>query len=336
MIHAILILNSIALLSGGMLGLVLVFLYKKYTLPVIKAYGFFHLILSLEIIYFITTSYLSALGIQQSPIFTDISRIIDASLIIAIPYFINSLISEKNARKYHYYFIGISVLFIVIKYGGEFLARKGLIDIHFYLNVIVGWVDFLILIPILYAIFKLFCVLSNPFFSLQLKSAVSKGLILILVFLPGFIGDIGWFHFKQKYDLLPTGFYFTSIFYLIWNTLILYGSSRYLLFSPTSKDLFLNFCTTYKLSVREQDICSLLLNGMSNAEIANNLFIEESTVKKHFQHIFKKANVTSRFQLTQKIRDQQSKEKTCLRSIRKRQSKKNRSEKRNTINTQNG
>ncbi|MCH4889111.1 helix-turn-helix transcriptional regulator [Acidaminobacter sp. JC074] len=50
----------------------------------------------------------------------------------------------------------------------------------------------------------------------------------------------------------------------------------------------------YNLSDREIMIARELLKGKSNAEIAGCLFIAESTVKKHIQHIYKKTEVTSR------------------------------------------
>jgi len=50
----------------------------------------------------------------------------------------------------------------------------------------------------------------------------------------------------------------------------------------------------YELTNREIAISDELLKGLSNKEIANKLFIAESTVKKHVQNIFKKVDVTNR------------------------------------------
>lgn len=50
------------------------------------------------------------------------------------------------------------------------------------------------------------------------------------------------------------------------------------------------------LSRRELDICTLLVRGASNAEIASELFIEEKTVKNHNNRIFAKLGATSRSQ----------------------------------------
>lgn len=47
---------------------------------------------------------------------------------------------------------------------------------------------------------------------------------------------------------------------------------------------------------REQDVLSLLIKGLTNKEIANDLFISEKTVKSHLNRIFKKLNVSRRLQ----------------------------------------
>lgn len=53
----------------------------------------------------------------------------------------------------------------------------------------------------------------------------------------------------------------------------------------------------FGFSGREQEIFSFIIQGFSNAEIANALYITESTVKFHVGNIFKKTNFTSRLEL---------------------------------------
>lgn len=54
----------------------------------------------------------------------------------------------------------------------------------------------------------------------------------------------------------------------------------------------------FGLSAREQEIFSLIIRGMSNAEIASVLYITESTVKFHAGNIFRKTGLGSRSALT--------------------------------------
>lgn len=54
------------------------------------------------------------------------------------------------------------------------------------------------------------------------------------------------------------------------------------------------------LSRQEENIKILILEGKSNKEIANELFISLSTVKTHITHIYNKLNVSNRQELLQK------------------------------------
>jgi len=54
--------------------------------------------------------------------------------------------------------------------------------------------------------------------------------------------------------------------------------------------------TNYKFSEREQDILQLLAQGLSNADIAQQLFITEGTVRNYTSEIFKKLGVSDRTQ----------------------------------------
>jgi DNA-binding NarL/FixJ family response regulator len=48
------------------------------------------------------------------------------------------------------------------------------------------------------------------------------------------------------------------------------------------------------LTVREQEVLNLVAKGLSNAEIAGNLYISEGTVKRHLTNIYLKLDVRSR------------------------------------------
>lgn len=51
------------------------------------------------------------------------------------------------------------------------------------------------------------------------------------------------------------------------------------------------------LSNREAELSELVSRGLSNIEIANQLFITTKTVKFHLTNIYKKMNIKSRAQL---------------------------------------
>ena len=51
-----------------------------------------------------------------------------------------------------------------------------------------------------------------------------------------------------------------------------------------------------ELTAREQDVFRLIANGLSNTEIAQELFISDTTVKTHITHIFQKLDIRDRVQ----------------------------------------
>lgn len=51
------------------------------------------------------------------------------------------------------------------------------------------------------------------------------------------------------------------------------------------------------LSAREREIAGLMLRGLTNLEIAESLFIAESTVKKHVNNAFRKLGIQNRWEL---------------------------------------
>ena len=59
--------------------------------------------------------------------------------------------------------------------------------------------------------------------------------------------------------------------------------------------------TSCGLTPRQQEVVELVMRGLSNRQIATQLFIEEYTVKVHMRDIFYRLNVHSRTALTAKI-----------------------------------
>lgn len=62
------------------------------------------------------------------------------------------------------------------------------------------------------------------------------------------------------------------------------------------------FTQAFGLTKRETEIAQLITQGKSNAEIAGELFISETTVKKHVSNIFEKTGINRREELIVRIR----------------------------------
>ncbi len=66
------------------------------------------------------------------------------------------------------------------------------------------------------------------------------------------------------------------------------------------KNALSDFENRYELSGREKEIFRLIVSGKSNAELADALFISESTIKFHIGHILKKTKCANRSELIKK------------------------------------
>lgn len=67
-------------------------------------------------------------------------------------------------------------------------------------------------------------------------------------------------------------------------------------FSENSK-IFLKNHLSQKLSRREVEVVVLVLEGLTNREVANQLCVAEKTVKFHLTNIYKKLNISRRSQI---------------------------------------
>lgn len=73
--------------------------------------------------------------------------------------------------------------------------------------------------------------------------------------------------------------------------------------SLSEKELFKQFIKEYNFTNREEEVIERVLQGKTNKEISNDLFIELSTVKYHLSKIFLKLDINKRTQIISKISD---------------------------------
>jgi len=112
--------------------------------------------------------------------------------------------------------------------------------------------------------------------------------------------------------ILSTPFY-QSWFFVI-SLIIVFTSISWIFYRQQSrkrKRKFLNYIhldlsllfKQLELTKREQQVVMLVLEGKSNKEIENELYISQKTVKAHLYNIYKKLNVKNRLQLMNFVRD---------------------------------
>ena len=121
--------------------------------------------------------------------------------------------------------------------------------------------------------------------------------IFILCYLPFALIDAFYDNFFFIFKHLPDGFSFTMPFYLALNTGVIFISIKYI--NNTSKIFELSpfNLDKYNITEREKEICNCIINGCSNKEICDKLFISLTTVKKHIYNLFLKTDAKNRIDL---------------------------------------
>jgi len=139
---------------------------------------------------------------------------------------------------------------------------------------------------------------------IQIQNRIS--LFFIIIFSSLLLGDT--LHFLIKYN--HQAYYLTSsIYYLIFLALPVIHFTKYTkILNPNIENIDISLSpinsqmiNEYNITPREQEVLNLIVNGKTNKEISNMLFISYQTVKDHNYRIFKKFNVNSRVHLIQSL-----------------------------------
>ena len=87
------------------------------------------------------------------------------------------------------------------------------------------------------------------------------------------------------------------LIYFIWAKFVFLDYAQKMSNLLIEKDKFEPIYSKYKISKREIEVVELLIDGKSNNEIKEDLFLSYHTVKNHISHIYEKLNVKTRHEL---------------------------------------
>ena len=118
--------------------------------------------------------------------------------------------------------------------------------------------------------------------------------LLKIFFFPGILMDITGVTEQYFNEFVCTPWFYLAIVSIVFSLPKTSKASA----QPFDNQMLIQ---QFGLTQREAEIIPLILDGKSNQEIANELHISLSTVKRHIYHIFQKFNVSNRFELTQTI-----------------------------------
>lgn len=121
-------------------------------------------------------------------------------------------------------------------------------------------------------------------------------LVLVVLNLVSVMNDV----FQFGALLHGPAFPFSPVFFFLINVSIVLTCLRELV-KARERAPVAHPIPDFDLSGRESEIVPLIVEGLSNGDIASRLFISPHTVKNHVTSIFKKAGVTNRFELLKRI-----------------------------------
>jgi DNA-binding CsgD family transcriptional regulator len=153
-------------------------------------------------------------------------------------------------------------------------------------------------------IFGVGCLLYATIVVIRNRKGLPDEYRFLLVFMPllmvlGVVSVMSdFFHFGAL--LHGPEFPLSPVFFFLINVVNVVVCIRFLLQAredaPAARPM-----PDFSLSDRESEIVPLIIEGLSNDDIASKLFISPHTVKNHVTSIFRKAGVTNRFELLKRI-----------------------------------
>ncbi|OHD09215.1 MAG: hypothetical protein A2Y34_14620 [Spirochaetes bacterium GWC1_27_15] len=222
-------------------------------------------------------------------------------LIFFIPFLCNA-ISEKNKIIENIFFASLVIISQILNF--YFLSFE-ILDNHIEVTIKnkIG-MEILNYIFVMVNIYSLIIGIKNYINSKNkvIKKLLKRLLIAFAVFIPAILMDVfGWQFAKNVLKLNLIYIPLHPLLYLTQGIIfIIFTAKQYILDITITNDLNKDKKQTfdkYNISGREQEIVDLILKGLANKEIANQLFISENTVKTHIKNIYEKIGIKNRYSL---------------------------------------
>ena len=310
--HLILLFILITLLFGSW---TVFYIYQKqqksrmYHYPYFK-FIFIHtiffnlLVLNILFSFYFDLNISSKLLPAYPPLIQDIGYIfscfIEVGMIFYMIKIVYSFKKKKLTNLYKLIFFS-STAFLIISY----IARM-ILD---YQNITMPWLEFtynyitddLILVEIIYLV-------NLYIYARKLSDKDEKKIITAFAFL--YLGRYSFLLILLPISKIILLFFFlfplifANIAPIIWIKYYFLKYVRKLDETEIASNIVDNICKTHSISSREQQILKLLLEGKSNREIENTLFISYHTVKNHVYNLYQKMGIKNRFELVNLISKQ--------------------------------
>ncbi len=164
--------------------------------------------------------------------------------------------------------------------------------VSFFIPVNMYWLGYHFLYWFLYITMGICCILFAVNQN-KISNASNKQAIIIVTLLSVFVLIFSLQkYFNININPLP-------LYYIILNSMLIKYSWKNFFITKLDNDITKNnsFIQQYNITQRENEIIEFIVNGKSNKDIAQLLFISDNTVKNHIYNIYKKMGINSRFEL---------------------------------------
>lgn len=286
--HILFIFYGLTWVIGILSFMVILLLYKKFRSKEIKAYIFYYSSMSTLIMLLGVNFYLMPypnLLEYAAPIIEHVRYFATVSILFSSTYFLFVFLEKTHNRLYWKLTLSLTAIELL-----QFL----LISSENRLSS-VGFITYELLMCG-YCFYLAFSTNRKKIPTLKLE-IIRTVLYTSIAFIPGFLYDIFYFQLKQIFPALIEGFVFAVFLYFVWNLIFICRAYPYLSPSNSNLDELALMMESLPITNREKEIIPLIIEGKSNSKIASQLFIAESTVKRHIHNLFQKCNVSNRTQL---------------------------------------
>lgn len=297
------------------LGITAVASYKtKETF--LRYYLYFHIAFTLAVFsrMFFLYHHASLLGLP--PVLISIMEYVEGNLakyalMFTIPLFLHEFIAFPQAKTRNQILWGLAGITYIFELMLNVVGLNGILP-----------QSARILKNAVFTTILLYTVAMGLYYAWQLKDPIKKRLAMQIIIavgfcLPGIIDEL-WFHSIFPLPVFPMLYSSISIIFTVHLFMHVFGHVPALPSSPEAlpeeiPDISTSHVSNetlfqhYNISPREQDVVNLVLEGRSNQEIADTLYVSLSTVKTHLRNIYQKVDVKSRYELIIRFKNPQDK-----------------------------
>ena len=299
--HAGIFINIIALIIGALAVFYSYQTHKTYKYPFLRPYMAFLIFFNVSILADLTANYFYTnlagdSSTTQHPLVIKIIAIFAYFFYIALTYTLIQVTQELRDKKMSlriklYFIVGTALVMVIYGIGALVSPQNTLLN----WLIIVG-IFVMTAVLILTYLFLIRLLIYSKKLQDPNKSKIINAFGIFYV--SGYtilFASIAFPESIRFFSYLVTHLLF-NLFPFLWikEYLKKYWSASPLMMDKVNMD---EIYDKHSISQRERDIAGLLLQGKSNKEIADSLYIAPNTVKNHIHSLFQKLQVKSRFQL---------------------------------------